>query len=211
MLNSSLNAGSQVPFGGSWSRELCWAKWMLQPSWYSLSSLFYLSLSHQERFFLSFLYAGESRKSSICFLHQAFLSVSLGKYCGHPLDKNLVGQSSKCCQWQHGGEAQGEVQEHPTAWLSISSSDCSPPMSPHSNTLTHGTNRAELLVMLVHLPCGGTGGTHWILCLVGSCHALMEVPTSIPPSALENGEDIQSSLEQIYHRMMYLCLATLFP
>lgn len=135
----------------------------------------------------------------------------LGKYCGHPLDKNLVGQSSKYCQWQHGGEAQGEVQEHPTAWLSISSSDCSPPMSPHSNTLTHGTNRAELLVMLVHLPCGGTGGTHWILCLVGSCHALMEVPTSIPPSALEKGEDIQSSLEQIYHRMMYLCLATLFP
>lgn len=153
----------------------------------------------------------EQHLLSAAFLHQAFLSVSLGKYYSHPLDENLVGQSSKCCQWQQGGEEQGAVQEHPTAWLSISSSDCSLLLSPHSITPTHGMRRPELLVMLVHLPCGGTVRTHWVWCLVGSCHALMGVPSSIPPSALQKGEDIQSSLEQIYHRMMYLCLATSFP
>lgn len=68
-------------------------------------------------------------------------------------------------------------------------------MSPHSTPLTHGTRRAELLVMLVLLPCAGTGGTHWVWCLVGSCRAVMQVPINIPPSAMEKGGEIKSSLE----------------
>lgn len=71
-------------------------------------------------FFFPFLYAGEGRKSNICFLQLSFIKpfsmYAWEKYYSHPLGENLVGQSSKCCQWQHGAGP---------AWLSISSSDFS--------------------------------------------------------------------------------------
>lgn len=89
-VNSALNAGTQVPFRGSWSKEFCWAKGMLQSLWHPWSSLLYLSLPHQVGFFF-FLFSicwreqKEQHLLSAAFLHQAVLSVSLGKILQPPI------------------------------------------------------------------------------------------------------------------------------